>query len=192
MKCSEILVQDHTIIRRGLDIVDGMLKKLQDGQRIEICDAASILKFLRIFTDQYHQAMEERVLFPALLGATPSNGMLLQLASEHSGERALVAEIEDSLMSRRGMAFFRGAHELTSLLRTHCETEETLVCDLAEKHLSKEQDDEIVAQFLSSRTQVEGFAKFSILERRYTRKPSTDVVKHDYSRPRPQGVASSL
>ena len=71
MKCTEIVIQDHVLIRRGLDIIDAMLKKLEDGLRIEIFDAATILKFLRLFGDQYHQVMEETVLFPALLRAAP-------------------------------------------------------------------------------------------------------------------------
>ena len=82
MKCTEILLQDHIIIRRALDIVDGMLRKLDEGQRIEIYDAATILKFLRVFGDQYHQAMEETVLFPALLVAVPGDPLLLELVAE--------------------------------------------------------------------------------------------------------------
>src|SRR5262249_11449019 len=86
MKCTEILIQDHVLIRRTLDIVDGMLKKLKDGQRIEISDAKAVLKFLRSFGDQYHQTLEETVLFPALLLAAPGDSSLHQLISEHGGD----------------------------------------------------------------------------------------------------------
>src|SRR5262245_2714445 len=83
MRCAEIVVQDHAIIRRGLDIVDGMLTKLEDGERIEIFDGATVLKFLRLFGDEYHQVMEENVLFPALILAAPHHAALNQLVSEH-------------------------------------------------------------------------------------------------------------
>src|SRR5215813_2789318 len=105
MKSTEIIIQDHIIIRHGLDIVDAMLRKLEDGQRIEIFDATTMLKFMRLFGDQYHQAMEENVLFPALLRAAPDDAALFQLVTEHGDERTLVDEIEAALMSRRGMAF---------------------------------------------------------------------------------------
>jgi hemerythrin-like domain-containing protein len=177
MKCTEIVLQDHIVIRRSLDIVDKMLEKMEHGQRIEIFDANAILKFFRFFADQYHQVMEEKVLFPALLRATPGDPALLQFASEHSHERSLVAEIEEALSSRRGMAFFRSSHQLTSLIRNHCGREEVVVCELAERCLSKEQDDEITAQFMTNRATAEGYANLSVLERRYLpKKPSKPSV----------------
>ena len=71
MKCIELISQDHAILRRGLDILDGMIETLEHGERIEIADVTAILKFLRLFGDEYHQAMEERIFFPALLRAAP-------------------------------------------------------------------------------------------------------------------------
>lgn len=176
MQCIEIVIQDHIVIRRGLDIVDGMLKRLEDGQRIEIQDAVTMLKFLRLFGDQYHQAMEEGVLFPALLLARPDDQALVQLASEHGHERTLAEEIEEALTSRRGMAFYRSSRELTGLLRKHCEREEAVVSNLAADCLSKEQDADIVAEFMKKRLQVEAYANFSGLERRYQRKPLSDPL----------------
>ena len=180
MKSTEIVIRDHIIIRCGLDIVDAMLKKLEDGQRIEILDAATMLKFMRLFGDQYHQAMEENVLFPALLRAAPDDTALFQLVSEHRDERTLVDDIEEALMSRQGMAFFRISHQLTALLRKHCDREEIVICDLAERCLSKEQDNEIMAEFLRNRARVETYADFSRLERRYPPKLSTTSLSPDH------------
>ena len=179
MKCTEILLQDHIIIRRALDIVDGMLRKLDEGQRIEIYDAATILKFLRVFGDQYHQAMEETVLFPALLVAVPGDPLLLELVAEYGGERSLVDQIEEALTFRRGTAFHRSSHQLTSLLRSHCEREGIIVCDLAARYLSQEQDNEISAQFLANRHQAETHADLSRLERKYWPRPSLDSLRPD-------------
>src|SRR4051812_14764830 len=102
MKCTEIIIEDHVQILRALGIVDGMLRKLESGQLIEILDAKTVLKFLREFADQYHQAMEDTVLFPALLEAIPGDSALMQFASDHCGERGLADEIEQALLSRRG------------------------------------------------------------------------------------------
>jgi hemerythrin-like domain-containing protein len=176
MRCTELVIQDHTILRRGLTVVDGMLKKLEDGQRIEIYDAAAILKFLRLFGDQYHQVMEENVLFPALLRASPDNTELQGLAAEHGDERMLVAQMEDSLMSRRGMAFFQGSRQLTTMLRNHCDREEVVLFGLAGRCLSKEQDEVVVAEFTKARAQVEMYTDFARLERRYVRLPVAERV----------------
>jgi hemerythrin-like domain-containing protein len=171
MKCTELVTFDHVLIRRGLTVVDGMLKKLEDGQRIEILDAATILKFLRLFGDQYHQSMEESVLFPALLRVAPHDTTLRQLVSEHGDERLLVAQIEEALMSKRGMVFFSSSRQLTTLLRDHCDREEAILYSLAEPCLSVEQDEAIVAEFTKNREQAAAFANFSKLERKYAPKP---------------------
>jgi hemerythrin-like domain-containing protein len=173
MRCIELVLQDHVLLRRGLDIIDGMLKQLEDGLRIEIADVTTVLKFLRIFGDQYHQLMEEEILFPILLDAAPDETALRQLVSEHGNERTLVIEIEETLISRRGMAFFRSARHLTALLRHHCAKEETIVSDLAQRCLSKEQDEAIIAAFTKSRPQPEIHAKFSRLEQKYLPRPAS-------------------
>jgi hemerythrin-like domain-containing protein len=167
MKCIELVLQDHAELCRGLDIIDGMLRQLEDGQRIEIADVITVLRFLRIFGDEYHQAMEEQILFPALLGAAPEQEGLRQLVCDHGDERLLVEEIEETLISRKGMAFFRSAHHLTALLRHHCDKEEAIVGALAGRCLSKEQDETVVAEFIKARPRCELQAKFPRLEQKY-------------------------
>jgi hemerythrin-like domain-containing protein len=89
MRWLEVVLQDHGLLRRGLDIIDGMLKHLEDGLRIEIADVAAVLKFLRLFGDQYHQVMEEEILFPALLDAAPDEATLTSRRHLHSDFESL-------------------------------------------------------------------------------------------------------
>ncbi|HLH29628.1 MAG TPA: hemerythrin domain-containing protein [Terriglobia bacterium] len=185
MKCTELILEDHTLLRRGLAVVDGMLQKLEDGQRIEIYDASTILKFLRLFGDQYHQAMEESVLFPALLRAAPNNAVLREFVTDHGHERILMAQIEEALTAKRGMVFFRSSRELTALLRTHCNSEESILEDLAGRCLSEEQDESVHREFMKARSQVETYADFSRLERRYVPIPDAQLkrgIAASYSR----------
>lgn len=167
MKCTQIVIQDHIVIRRALGVVDAMLKTLQDGLRIEIADAKTMLQFLRVFADQYHQATEENLLFPVLVAAAPDDAALARLVSEHGKERMLADEIEEALLSRRGMAFFRSSHQLTELLRVHCEKEETVIAQLKEDVLPIEQDEEIVSEFMIRRTRAVSCTNFARLEPKY-------------------------
>src|SRR6476619_5186892 len=89
-------MQEDDILRRGVDVVDGMLKRLEEGQRIEIADVMAILKFLRRF------------------------------GAEHGDERLLISEIQNALMTRRGKDFVRSSRQLTSLLRNQFSKEESL------------------------------------------------------------------
>src|SRR2546425_3934742 len=127
MKCIDLIVQDHIVLRRALDIVDRMLAKLEYGERIEIADAATVLTFLRLFGHEYHEAMEETVLFPALLRAVGQEGPLHQLVHEHGEERMLVLDIEDAVKCRRGMDFLRNSRRLTAQLKNHFEKENVIL-----------------------------------------------------------------
>jgi hypothetical protein len=88
------------------------------------------------------------------------------------------------------MAFHRSSHQLTSLLRSHCEREGIIVCHLAERYLSKEQDEVISAQFMTHRRQAESHADLSRLERKHPPKPSPDALRSDHERARAQASVS--
>ena len=167
MKCTELVLQDHVMLRRGLDILDGMVKKLEDGERIEIADVVSILKFLRLFGDQYHQSMEENVLFPALLCANPDESPLSQMLTEHGEERSLVSAIENALKFKVGIDFVKSSRRLSVLLRNHLDKEESVFRRFADLTLSAAEDKIIVAEFMKNYIQPEAFINFSRLEGKY-------------------------
>ena len=96
MQGGELMSQDHVTLQRGLDILDGMVKRLEDGERIEIADVTATLKFLNVFF------------------------------REHSEERAIVAEIESALNNKKGIAFVNSSRRLSVLLRDHIEAERPL------------------------------------------------------------------
>jgi hemerythrin-like domain-containing protein len=172
MKCTDLVIQDHAILRRGLSILDGMVRKLEDGARIEIADVVSIMKFLRLFGDQYHQNMEENILFPALMCAAPQESPLTQILSEHSEERRLVNAIENALKFKVGTDFVRSSRQLSVLLRSHLDKEDTVLGLIAEKALSAAEDNLIVAEFTKNYIPPESCVNFSWLERKYTSKPT--------------------
>jgi hypothetical protein len=87
------------MISRALNILDGMVQKMETGQRIEISDAFAILKFLEIFVDEYH---------------------------EHSEERTAKACIEDALNAKAGKEFVRSARDLSRLLRSGFPSEDAI------------------------------------------------------------------
>jgi hemerythrin-like domain-containing protein len=170
MKCTELVIQDHVAIRRGVDILDGMLTKLESGERIEIADVRAILKFLQGFGDEYHQTMEEKVLFPALVRAAPEGSPIHQMVMQHGEDRALVTWITDALGSRRVVDFVYSSRRLCMLLRNHIEKEDGVLSDLANQLLSKDEDNMVLAEFRKNRTEPETYVDFSRLERKYTRK----------------------
>src|SRR5262245_65626651 len=99
MKSTGPVIHDHANLQRGLRILDGMVRKLEEGDRIEIADVVSILKFLRLFGEQ----------------------------SEHSEERRLVTQIESALQRKVGRDFVRSSRRLSVILRSRINKEYTLM-----------------------------------------------------------------
>ena len=107
MKCIDLIIQDHATIRKGLDILDMMVTAMEEGGRIEIADAVGMVNFLQLFADEYHQRMEENILFPLLLRATPDDNPLQQMILDHAEERTLLSHIDAALRAKRAMDFVR-------------------------------------------------------------------------------------
>jgi hemerythrin-like domain-containing protein len=167
MKCTKLITRDHVILRRGLDILERMVQIMEEGGRIEIFDIKAVLTFLRRFGDQHHGTMEEKVLFPVLLRTVPQEGALHQMLIEHRAERELLAAIEDALNPKHGIGFVRNSRQLILLLRNHVDKEKNVLCGIAERLLSAEEDEAIAAEFTTSPTHSENYANFARLERKY-------------------------
>lgn len=170
MRCTELIAQDHAVLRRGLNILDRMVQIMEEGDRIEILDIRTVVRFLKLFGDQYHQSMEEKVLFPMLLRAAPHD-VIHNLQLEHGEERELVAAIEDALNPKHGIGFVRNSRQLIQLLRKHLDMEDMVFCDIAERLLSKEEDEAIATEFTAHQPQSETYSTFARLEQKYAPKP---------------------
>jgi hemerythrin-like domain-containing protein len=148
MKCTDLLFQDHIIILRALDILDRMAADMEKGEPIDPVDIKDVLRFLRVFGDEHHQAKEESVLFPALLGvARLQQAPLRHMLFEHDQERSLIEGLEDALKTKKGPDFCHYAGRLSGLLRNHIDKENNILFDIVEKSLSKEQHDHVAAEF---------------------------------------------
>jgi hemerythrin-like domain-containing protein len=183
-------MQDHLALLLGLNILDGMIKKLEDGDRIEMADAITTLKFLHRFGDEYHQTMEETVLIPSLLHAAPEETLLRAVLADHDEERTLSSKIEDALKAKSGPAFVHSSRQLTTLLRNHFSTEDSVFGSIAERSLTSDQDSAIAAEFLKNRVAPETLIDLSKLEWKYSPQRHEISVATRSSAAREHGAAS--
>ena len=141
MKCTDLLIQDHKVILRALDVLDHMADRIQNDQPVEVEDVQTLLRFLRAFADNHHQVKEESALFPEMRQTSAANeAPLRQMMFEHDQERSLVEGLEDALFTKRGMEFVQFVRRLTPLVRTHIHKEETILFPIADHSFSAEQD----------------------------------------------------
>jgi hemerythrin-like domain-containing protein len=167
MKCTELVVRDHAILRRGLHILDGLIRKLEGGERIEIADVNAVLKFFKVFGEEYHQAVEENALYPALMSAAGPGSSIHQMAAEHGEERSLVAWMTDAMTSRRIADFAYTSRRLIVILRDHLEREDSALGQLASQLLAPEADALITAEFTKCFREPDSLLNFQRLERKY-------------------------
>jgi hemerythrin-like domain-containing protein len=173
MKCTDLLMQDHKVILRALDVLDQMANRVEDDHPAEGEDVEMILRFLRTFADDYHQGKEESALFPELLRSSSANqGPLRQMIFEHDQERSLVEGLEEAVRTNKGADFVHFARRLTSLIRTHIHKEDHILFEIAEQLLSAEQDARVSAELDTFSTDLDYLADLRRLEWKYMRKTS--------------------
>jgi hemerythrin-like domain-containing protein len=147
MKCTSLLMQDHKIILRALDVVDHMAERVANDQPVPAEDVETILRFLRAFADENHQTKEESALFPELLRTSAANtAPLRHMIFEHDQERSLVEGLEEAMRTKQGVEFVQFAGRLTSLIRTHIHKEDYILFDVADRSLTTEQDERVTAE----------------------------------------------
>jgi hemerythrin-like domain-containing protein len=178
MMCSELVIHDHMVLRRALDILDGMVQKMETGGRIEIADASVLLEFFRRFGAEYHQSAVESVLFPALQSAAEQAGgqSLRTITLEHAEERLMFSRMQDALWARRGADFVRSARLFSKIQRAHYRKEDAVVLGLVEKHLSDEDDEAKSREFTQKRIAPEACLKFASFERKYVARRGAGAV----------------
>ena len=171
MKCTDLLIQDHKVILRCLDVLQQMATNVEKGEHPAEEDVVKLLRFLRVFADENHQLKEESALFPELRRVCcAQEGPLRQMLFEHDQERSLVEAIEDSLYTRNGVDFAHFANRLAGLIRNHIYKEDHILFEIVDRSLSPEQDEKVVAEFDKYQVNPSFLADLRRLERTYVRK----------------------
>ena len=87
----ELLVNEHEMIERAMDIVRRELDKLPQAQ-VDQFAMKRALDFLLEFGDRIHNTKEEKWLFPLLVArGIPESGPIRVMLMEHESERTLLA-----------------------------------------------------------------------------------------------------
>jgi hemerythrin-like domain-containing protein len=166
MNCTELIIEDHAILRRGLQMLDLMVRTMEDGGRIEIADAMAIARFLRLFGDEYHQTSWDEVLGAALPGDALQEEQR-RIRSERAEIRTLVSGLEKALAGRKPLDFVRLARRLNPMLKDHCDREAEVLCDIARRTISAEAEAAVVAGLTANPVRRESRSSLVVLERKY-------------------------
>ena len=99
MKPLETLKNEHGLIRQFLDIMEGALKKLREGERPPREFFEKGIHFARKFADEYHHLKEEHIMFVRLAQKQSGeyDGEVESLRHQHETGRDHIAAIGAAL-----------------------------------------------------------------------------------------------
>lgn len=100
MQYEKISIRDRATLRRLMGILDGMVSTMEDGGRIEIADAVTILQLFKFFEPEYRKMLD---------------GMEGELS---------ISGLEMALKTKRARAFVQGSRKLTLVLREYLDAED--------------------------------------------------------------------
>jgi hemerythrin-like domain-containing protein len=145
MKSTTLLIQEHKMILRVLDVLDAIGVAISNAQKIDENDVDRLLDFLRWFGDSHHQAKEETILFPALKAADAAQARHLEhLMLEHDQERARIEDLEKDLRLGQLSELVSKSTHLSSILRNHIYKEDDILFETVNSILDTKEDDDVL------------------------------------------------
>ncbi len=96
---TEILVREHDVILRMIQVINNVLQRMQNGEKVDADDLRNMVDFIRNFADHCHHAKEEDVLFKRMVekGFPLQGGPIQVMLFEHDQGRQFVQNFEKGI-----------------------------------------------------------------------------------------------
>jgi hemerythrin-like domain-containing protein len=154
-KATEVLEEEHRVIQRMAASLAVVREEIEQGTLVESKTLHILGQFLEVFVEQCHHRKEEAYLFTMLerKGVPASGCPLAVLHHEHDTLCALVSQYADSAevyIATQGAArvsLINTIHALLELLPGHIWKEDFLLLPLADKVLTPDEQESLLAQF---------------------------------------------
>jgi hemerythrin-like domain-containing protein len=155
MKATDILNREHDLILQALENLAGARDKIESGQSPPREFFEKALMFLREFADKFHHFKEEYLMFGllALKKEGAFDGPIGALRYQHERCRKCIDEMNRSLDGYANgediaiTSLLENLAAYISLLRRHIHEEDDTFFPMAEKELSKEEEEILLMQF---------------------------------------------
>ena len=170
MRATQLLMEEHQIILRGLRVLEALVAKAARGDPVPAQAVDALLAFLTEFADAHHHGKEEKILFPALeeAGFPPDDGPVGVMVQEHVQGRELISALRAAAPQAAGDAAARArfadtARAYTALLSAHIDKENHVLFPMADQAIVGEDRRRVEEEFdaferasAARRTQQEG------------------------------------
>lgn len=153
MYATEVLKQEHRVIKRILLVLEEAAWRVAHGRSIDPGIFPAIIDFMRTFADRCHHVKEEDELFPALgsSGMDTEGGLIGALIQEHEEARSLVKQMAaavDNLAEEEAAAELDAISRIyVNLLSMHIEKEDVTLLPLVDRTLTQKQQMALAVRF---------------------------------------------
>jgi hemerythrin-like domain-containing protein len=145
MRATQLLMEEHEIILRGLGVLEVLAAKAVRGEPVPSRAVDTLLTFLGEFADAHHHGKEEEILFPALeeAGFPRDAGPVGVMLREHTEGRDLITALRAAAPNAAGdtaaRARFAGAaRAYIALLSGHIDKENRILFPMAEQAIGRD------------------------------------------------------
>lgn len=145
MRATQLLMEEHEIILRGLRVLEALAAKAARGDPVPAQAVDALLAFLTEFADAHHHGKEEAILFPALeeAGLPRDAGPVGVMLDEHAQGRGLISALREAAPRASGIPdararFAAAARAYAELLSAHIDKENHVLFPMADQVIPRE------------------------------------------------------
>lgn len=155
MKPTELLIEEHNLIRQALESMGLAIDKLETGERPPVEFFEKAVDFTRNFSDKFHHYKEEYLMFGRLAQMKKGelDAQVDALRYQHDRGRDLIAEISNALdgyaqgEDARTTILLENLAAYVSMLRRHIHREDYVFYPMVDDVLSAEDQQYLQEEF---------------------------------------------
>lgn len=146
MDAIELMVQEHTHIKRMLKVMRNMCLRVLNNETIDYDDFYKAIDFVRNYADKHHHGKEEAVLFKKMgdeLGERVSKGPVAGMLVEHDFGRLYMQNLEAAVEKYKNgdkdarLDIIGNAVGYADLLNRHIDKEDSVIYTFARRALNE-------------------------------------------------------
>ena len=169
MKATEILMDEHRVIERMLEVLEVAAGRAERGDPVRPGLFLEAADFIMNFADGSHHHKEEGVLFKAMIdaGMPMEGGPIAVMLSEHEQARAYTRSLREAAerweqgddLARRQVAQVTASYAM--LLRQHIAKEDRILFPMADQAIPASQHGQVLDDFATVESDEERMAVYA-------------------------------
>jgi len=157
MLATQILKEEHKIIKLALKILEQICNDIEKGSDFDIAHLERLVEFIKVFADKCRHGKEEDLLFKAMedAGVPHEGGPIAVMLMEHDMGRGYVKGLSEGAIKYKNgskdaiKTILTNARNYIELLREHIYKEDNILYQIADLHLSESIQNDLVKEFES-------------------------------------------